>query len=146
MRELAFLLPIEAPARCRASSQIRTEELAAISKALRELGNAILGNCRYVWRVWRRSSKAEILDPPESGRIAETGQAPILGRHLVYGFLATAPNAIGGPIHPKATPVILTTEIEGEVWMRAPYEAKGQLPVKKVVVFPKDQHLKVLRF
>lgn len=55
-------------------------------------------------------------------------------------------NTIVGPIHPKAMPVILTTEREGEVWMRAPYGAKGQLPVKEVVVFPKHQHLKVLRF
>ena len=53
------LLLIETPARCRASSQIRTEKLAANSKALRELGNAILGNCCYVWRVWRSSSKDE---------------------------------------------------------------------------------------
>ena len=55
-------------------------------------------------------------------------------------------NTIVGPIHPKAMPVILTTEREGAVWLRAPYEAKGQLPVKKVVVFPKHQHLRVLRF
>jgi hypothetical protein len=54
------LLLIETPARCRASSQIRTEKLAANSKALHELGNAIiLGNCCYVWRVWRNSSKDE---------------------------------------------------------------------------------------
>jgi putative SOS response-associated peptidase YedK len=39
--------------------------------------------------------------------------------HLVYGFLTTAPNAIVEPIHPKATPVILTTDDERDVWMRA---------------------------
>jgi putative SOS response-associated peptidase YedK len=31
------------------------------------------------------------------------------------------PNDIVAPIHPKAMPVILTTEEEFEVWMRAPW-------------------------
>jgi putative SOS response-associated peptidase YedK len=44
----------------------------------------------------------------------------IAGPHLVYGFLTTAPNAVVAPIHPKAMPVILTTEKERDLWMRAP--------------------------
>jgi len=35
------------------------------------------------------------------------------------GFLTTAPNAIVKPIHEKAMPVILTSEEERDVWMRA---------------------------
>ena len=34
----------------------------------------------------------------------------------LYGFLTTEPNAEVGAIHPKAMPVILTTEEERDVW------------------------------
>jgi putative SOS response-associated peptidase YedK len=37
----------------------------------------------------------------------------------LYGFLTCEPNAVVGPIHPKAMPVILTEPDDIDVWMRA---------------------------
>ncbi len=59
-----------------------------------------------LWRPWRgtRGTKAE----------------PIEGEHRLFSFLTCAPNAVVGPIHPKAMPVILTTPAECDAWMTAP--------------------------
>lgn len=39
----------------------------------------------------------------------------------LFGFLTTKPNAEVAMVHPQAMPVILTTEEEREVWLRAPW-------------------------
>ena len=59
-----------------------------------------------LWRPWTgtRGTKA---DPTE-------------GEHHLFAFLTCMPNAAVEPVHPKAIPVILTTEAECEAWMTAP--------------------------
>ncbi len=58
-----------------------------------------------LWRPWHglRGTKA---DPAE-------------GFHRLFAFLTCAPNAEVGPIHPKAMPVVLTTEAEWDTWLNA---------------------------
>ncbi len=41
--------------------------------------------------------------------------------HNVFAFFTTSPNKEVGAIHMKAMPVILTTEEEFDVWLRAPW-------------------------
>ena len=38
----------------------------------------------------------------------------------LFGFLTTEPNDVVAPIHAKAMPVILTSELEIETWLTAP--------------------------
>ena len=47
----------------------------------------------------------------------------------MFGFLTTTANAIVAPIRPKATPVILKTPDEVDVWLSA--ETKDALELQK---------------
>ena len=49
-------------------------------------------------------------------------KTPRSGEHHLFAFLTCEPNAVVTPIHPKAMPVILTTEDEIERWMTADRE------------------------
>ena len=45
----------------------------------------------------------------------------------VFGLLTTAPNAEVAKIHPKAMPVILTTNDECDLWMSGDWETASKL-------------------
>ena len=45
----------------------------------------------------------------------------------VFGFLTCTPNLEIGRVHPKAMPVILTTENEHDVWLNAPWQEAVKL-------------------
>lgn len=48
-----------------------------------------------------------------------SGRTPRPGEHQLFAFLTTEPNAVVAPVHPKAVPVILTTQDEVEMWLSA---------------------------
>jgi putative SOS response-associated peptidase YedK len=56
--------------------------------------------------IFLRSSLSALVSQSLPISISTTAPGP----HQVYGFLTTSPNAIVEPNHPKAMPVILTTD------------------------------------
>src|SRR3954447_16005602 len=73
-----------------------------------------------IWRPWTgtRGTKA----------------APAEGEHLLYSFLTTEANEVVKPIHPKAMPVLLTSD-QFDTWLSAPVEEALALQRP----FPSDQ-------
>lgn len=62
-----------------------------------------------IWRPWygARGTKSENPDRVEAD-------------HEIFSFLTTDANGVVGSVHPKAMPVLLTTQDECETWLTAP--------------------------
>ncbi|MBO3760024.1 SOS response-associated peptidase family protein [Ciceribacter sp. L1K22] len=60
----------------------------------------------------------------------------------LYAFLTCEPNAVVKPIHPKAMPVILTSEEEIETWLTAPWpeaqRLQRPLPDYRLILLPAE--------
>jgi putative SOS response-associated peptidase YedK len=67
--------------------------------------------------------------------------APIDGEHELFGFLTTEANAIVAPIHPKATPVILTTAEDVD---RLEADVSGRARAAKTTARPPDHALQIV--
>lgn len=69
-----------------------------------------------------------------------TKKVPNVGKHLLFSFLTTEPNAVVEPIHSKAMPVLIRTKEEAEQWLEAPAEEALQLqkpaPDDAIVLLP----------
>lgn len=83
-----------------------------------------------VWRVWEGDygSKKE----------------PNLGRHELFSFLTTEPNALVRPVHAKAMPVVLCGEDAFEEWLSAPLDRIEEiqaraLPHDALEIVPDDE-------
>lgn len=55
-----------------------------------------------IWRLWTGERKGE------------------MGEHRLFSFLTTEANDVVQPIHTKAMPVLLTTQEEWDIWLKAP--------------------------
>ncbi|MBK8544967.1 MAG: SOS response-associated peptidase family protein [Caulobacteraceae bacterium] len=77
---------------------------------------ARLASFAGIWREWTGDYGSE--------------EEPNAGAHLLFSFLTTDANELVRPVHAKAMPVVLRSDVEREEWLNAPADQVEEIQTR----------------